>query len=177
MKAYLSPFEQAKAHRMSNQRAAKADNPPSPLEILLSALTPPPNNMPLVIQHDRHRNKQTRQARQQRRSPANTQVLKHRRQKQLEDGRGGATEELIAGEGGRAVLGIGVGDVVQDGVVEQQVCRAEKAGADDGHNPVDVCSGGPSEDEERDGHEERPYDGGWQAFLRLELAASVKLRS
>lgn len=80
--------------------------------------------------------------------PRNTQIAIHRRRKKREPRAETRTHQVIAGQHAGGVIGVGVGEVVQHAVEEEEGTGAEPCRADYGHYPVDGRAGGPAEPEE-----------------------------
>lgn len=108
-------------------------------------------------------------------SPANAEFGVHSGREEGEATTEAGTHEVVAGEDAGGVFGIGVAEVVEDAVKEQERADAEPARADDGDDPVHARATGPAEPEQANGDGEGA-DVGWQsqAELGLDLAVLVE---
>jgi hypothetical protein len=100
----------------------------------------------------------------------------HGAREKRESGTKGTPHEIVSGEDAGGVLGVGVGEVVQDGVEEEEGPDGEEGTSDDGHDPGDAGAGCPAEPEETDGDEETADHGGDQALLGANVAVFVEFR-
>ena len=136
-------------------------------------LTPLPDRLPIAKQDPRDRNERHAQKRKQSAPPVDPQAIEHGTRKQRETRAKGTPHEIIPRKHARRVLGVGVAEVVEDGVEQEEGADGEPAGADDGDDPMGAA-GAPAEPEEADGEAEAADEGGREAELGLELTVGVE---
>jgi len=125
------------------------------------SLTSQSNTLPVYIEDKGDRNERDRQEAQGRTRPPNTKVSIHRTSKQREPRPETASHEVVPCQDRSGVVGIGVAEIVQDRVEEQERTDGEEARCDDGTDPVDRGSTRPPEPEETYGDTECTHACRW----------------
>ena len=119
----------------------------------------------MIVKRKHAQNPHDAQAGQQADAAVDAEVDKQgAREEDRTAGQGGA-EEVVAGEEGGGVLGVGEGHVDEDALKEDEAGGAVDDDADDGRDPGDTWAGGPGEDEEAHGREEAGDQGRHEAVL------------
>ena len=83
------------------------------------------------VQHKRDRYKRDRQECQSRARPRDTEILVHGSCEQGEASTEARSHEVVPGEDGSGILGVGISQVVQDRVEEQKRADGEECRSDD----------------------------------------------
>lgn len=113
---------------------------------------------------------------QQTRGPVNTELGVHGIGKQWEAGTERTPEKVVTSQDGGGIFGVRVRQVVQNAVEQQERADGEPSCADDGHDPVDICTRCPTEPEQADGDAEATDHGRDQPLLRGNVALVVETR-
>ena len=100
------------------------------------------------IQHKRNRYERDTQEPQRRTRPPNPQVLIHGRSEKREPGAKGAPHEVVPRQHAGRILRVRIGEVIEDGLEEEEGADGEEARANDGHDPVDARARRPAEPEQ-----------------------------
>ena len=98
-------------------------------------------------QHEGNRNESYGDESQRAARPVDTQIRVHRVGEERESRTESGPHEVVAGEHGSCVFGVGIGKVVQDAVEQKERSNGEPRAADDWHDPVDVWARTPAEPE------------------------------
>ena len=128
------------------------------------------------IQNERNRYERHAQEAQRRTRPHNPQIMIHSRREQGEPRAETAPHKVVPRQHTGRILRIRVGEVIEDGLEEEESAHGEEAGANDGHNPMDTRARRPAEPKETDGYAKGANESGREAFLRFDLAVVVELR-
>ena len=105
------------------------------LQIMPRPLTPQTNPLPVTMQRERYRYERNAQEPQKTTRPIDPQVVVHGGRKEGKSRAEGRAHEVVAGEHGSGVFGVGIAQVIEHGVEEEEGADGEPAGADDGHDP------------------------------------------
>jgi len=88
----------------------------------------------------------------------------------------GAPQKVVSCQDARHGIRVAVTEIVHDAVEQQESTNAEPRGADDGHDPVDVCATCPAEPEQTNGDGESTHESRREASLGLNLAVLIEMR-
>ena len=123
-----------------------------------------------------NRYKRNRQESQRRTRPRHPQILVHGRREQWEPCAKATPHEIVSRKNARSILRVCIWKIVEDGVEKEEGADGEEPGTDNGHDPVDTGTGGPTEPEEADGDTEGTDESWREAFLGCEFALLIELR-
>ena len=87
-----------------------------------------------------------------------------------------APHKVVARQHTGRILRVCVGEVIENGLEEEESAYGEEAGANYWHDPVDARARGPAEPKETDGYAKGADESGREAFFRFDLAVVVELR-
>ena len=113
------------------------------------------------IKHEWNRNECNTQESQRRTRPRDSKVVIHSSREQRESRAERTSHEIIACKHTSRILGVGVREVIEHRVEEEEGSEGKEGGADDGHDPGEMgaCVGGPAEPEEADRNAEGADEG------------------
>ncbi|KAL9099854.1 MAG: hypothetical protein Q9163_004702 [Psora crenata] len=110
-------------------------------------LTPQPDLFPVPMQRKRYGDKGNAQKPQGAARPPDTQVPVHGARKQGEARSESASHEIVAREHAGGVFRVGVAEIVEHRIEEEEGADGEPARADDGHDPMERGPSRPAEPE------------------------------
>lgn len=119
----------------------------------------------MVVEREHAQNPHDAQAREQADAAVDAEVDEQGPSEEDRAAGQGGAEEVVAGEEGGGVLGVGEGHVDEDALEEDEAGSAVDDDADHGRDPGDVWACGPGEDEEAHGREEGGDQGRHEAVL------------
>ena len=122
-----------------------------------------------AIKHEWNRDESNTQESQRRTRPRHSKVVIHGSREQGESRAERTSHEIVAGKHTGCIFRVGVWEVIEHGVEEEEGSEGEEGGSDDGHDPGEVGPrvGRPAEPEEADGDTEGAHEGGGESFLGL----------
>ena len=116
-----------------------------------------------AIKHEWNWDECNTQESQSRTRPRHSKVFIHSCCEQWKSRTERTSHEIVARKHAGRILWVGVREVVEHGVEEEEGSEGEEGGADDGHDPGEMGArvGGPAEPEEADRDAEGADEGGW----------------
>ena len=100
----------------------------------------------------------------------------HSRREQREPRAETAPHKVVPRQDTGRILRVRVGEIIENGLEEEESADGEEAGANYGHDPMDARARRPAEPKETDGYAKGADKSWWEAFLRFDLAVVVELR-
>ena len=115
-----------------------------------------------AIKHEWDWNESDTQKSQSRTRPRDSKIFIHSSREQWESRTERTSHEIVARKHTCRIFWVGVREVIEHGVEEEEGPEGEEGGADDGHDPREMGArvGGPAEPEEADGDAEGADEGG-----------------
>lgn len=120
------------------------------LQIMPRQLASLPNRLSVSVQQEWDRNEGYAEKAQKTAGPSGAELAIHGSGKQGEGCAEAAAHQVVGGIYAADILGVGVAEVVEHAVEEEEGANAEEAAGNDGHDPGDAGARCPAEHEHTD---------------------------